>query len=352
VSAPSFVFAGSARNPEGNSIMKIAIVSDAWQPQTNGVVRTLSALRRELLTLGHEVVMITPERFTTIACPTYREIRLAVLPGRAVRRLLSETRPDAIHIATEGPLGYAARRFCRRRKLPFTTSFHTKFPEYIEARFGVPMGWTYALLRRFHGAASATMVATDSVRRELAGRGFARLKRWTRGVDLLSFRPTAKATSPYARPIFLYVGRVAIEKNLPAFLDLDLPGSKLVVGDGPARADLQQRYPCAHFLGRHEGAALAGLYGMSDVFVFPSRTDTFGLVMLEALACGLPVAAFPVAGPIDLIAGSGTGMLDRDLRKAALGALSINPDACRAHARNFTWTASAEQFLANLHPVR
>jgi len=332
--------------------MKIVIVSDAWLPQTNGVVRTLSALRHELLGFGHDVVMITPENFTTIPCPTYGEIRLALVPGFEVDRILTAYRPDAIHVATEGPLGYAARRFCRSRKLPFTTSFHTKFPDYIKARFGVPMRWTYALLRRFHAAASATMVATESVRRELEGHGFGRLKRWTRGVDMNSFRPIAKPDGAYPRPIFLYVGRVAIEKNLPAFLDLDLPGTKLVVGDGPARHELQQRYPQAHFLGRHEGEHLAYLYGMSDVFVFPSQTDTFGLVMLEALASGLPVAAFPVAGPVDLVESSGVGILDWNLRDAALGALTIDPAACRAHARKFTWTASAQQFVSNLHPVR
>jgi len=332
--------------------MKIAIVSDAWLPQTNGVVRTLGALRRELLGFGHDVVMITPERFTTIPCPTYAEIRLAVVPGFEVDRILTQFGPDAIHVATEGPLGYAARRFCRRRKLPFTTSFHTKFPDYIKARFGVPMRWTYALLRRFHGAASATMVATESIRRELEAQGFGRLKRWTRGVDMLSFRPMAKVEGQYPRPIFLYVGRVAVEKNLPAFLDLDLPGTKLVVGDGPARQELQQRYPNAHFLGRHEGEDLANLYGMSDVFVFPSQTDTFGLVMLEALASGLPVAAFPVAGPVDLVDGSGVGVLDWDLRNAAMRALEIDPVLCRSHAQQFTWTASAQQFVSNLHPVR
>jgi glycosyltransferase involved in cell wall biosynthesis len=332
--------------------MKIAIVSDAWLPQTNGVVRTLSALRHELRALGHDVVMITPEQFTTIPCPSYAEIRLALIPGFEVDRILSEARPDAIHVATEGPLGYAARRFCQRRKLPFTTSFHTKFPDYIKARFGVPMRWTYALLRRFHAAAAATMVATDSIRGELEAQGFGRLKRWTRGVDMASFRPIAKRDATYPRPIFLYVGRVAVEKNLPAFLDLDLPGSKLVVGDGPARLDLEQRYPNAHFLGRHEGEDLARLYGMSDVFVFPSQTDTFGLVMLEALASGVPVAAFPVAGPVDLIENSGVGILDWDLRSAALDALAIDRAACRAHALKFTWTASAQQFLANLHPVR
>lgn len=332
--------------------MKIAIVSDAWVPQTNGVVRTLGALRRELGSLGHEVVMITPERFTTIPCPTYTEIRLALVPGFEVERILTESRPDAIHVATEGPLGYAARRFCRRRKLPFTTSFHTKFPDYIQARFGVPVRWTYALLRQFHAAASATMVATDSVRRELESHGFGRLKRWTRGVDMASFRPMTKPANAYPRPIFLYVGRVAVEKNLPAFLDLELPGTKLVVGDGPARAELEQRYPHARFVGRHEGEDLAYLYGISDVFVFPSQTDTFGLVMLEALASGLPIAAFPVAGPVDLVDNSPVGVLDWDLKRAAMDALTLDPQACRAHAQKFTWAASAQQFVSNLHPVR
>ena len=329
--------------------MKIAIVSDAWLPQTNGVVRTLSALRRELLGFGHEVVMITPERFTTIPCPTYAEIRLAVVPGFEVDRILTEFGPDAIHVATEGPLGYAARRFCRRRKLPFTTSFHTKFPDYIKARFGVPMRWTYALLRRFHAAASATMVATDSVRRELEAQGFGRLKRWTRGVDMLSFRPMAKLEGKYPRPIFLYVGRVAVEKNLPAFLDLDLPGTKLVVGDGPEREALQRRHPDVRFVGRQEGEDLANFYAMSDVFVFPSKTDTFGLVMLEALASGVPIAALPVPGPIDLIEDSGVGVLDWDLRRAALACLEIEPEACRARALEFSWATSAQQFLSNLH---
>ncbi len=332
--------------------MKIAIVTDAWLPQTNGVVRTLLSLSRELQALGHDLVMITPEHFTTIPCPTYSEIRLALVPGFEVDRLLSEARPDAIHIVTEGPLGLAARRFCRRNGLSFTTSFHTKFPDYIEARFYIPSRWTYELLRRFHAAAASTMVATQSIQRELETHGFNRLSRWTRGVDLSTFRPIAKPATDYQRPIFLYVGRIAVEKNLPAFLDLDLPGTKLLVGDGPARADLMARYPEARFVGRHEGEDLAYLYGMSDIFVFPSLTDTFGLVLLEALASGLPIAAFPVAGPIDVVEQSGVGVLDWDLKTAALEALAIDPEACRARAREFTWTASAQQFLSNLALVR
>ena len=332
--------------------MRIVIVSDAWLPQTNGVVRTLGALRRELEGLGHDVVMVTPEHFTTIACPTYAEIRLAVAPGFELERRIIEARPDAIHVATEGPLGIAARRFCRRRGLSFTTSFHTKFPEYIESRLGIPPKWTWELLRRFHAPAACTMVATGSIQRELESHGFRQLKRWTRGVDLTLFQPQAqKPATDWQRPIFLSVGRVAVEKNLPAFLELDLPGTKLVVGDGPARAALAQQYRGARFLGRLEGAELAAVYAMADVFVFPSLTDTFGLVLLEALASGVPVAAFPVAGPLDVIEESGVGILDWDLRAAALGALEIDPASCRDRALDFTWTASAQQFLGNLEAL-
>jgi glycosyltransferase involved in cell wall biosynthesis len=333
--------------------MKIAIVSDAWLPQTNGVVRTLTALNQELTLLGHRVSMITPEHFTTIPCPTYHEIRLAIVASFEIERHLTGDEPDAIHIATEGPLGLAARRFCRRRKIPFTTSFHTKFPDYIESRIGIPPRFTWELLRRFHAPAASTMVATDSVRQELESYGFTQLSRWTRGVDLQQFQPLSiKPATDWPRPIFLYVGRVAIEKNLPAFLDLDLPGTKLIVGDGPIRASLAQRYPNARFVGRREGDELAAFYALSDVFVFPSQTDTFGLVLLEALACGLPVAAFPVAGPLDVIETSGAGILDWDLGRAALDALEIDPERCRERARDFTWAASARQFLDNLHMVR
>jgi glycosyltransferase involved in cell wall biosynthesis len=328
--------------------MRIAIVSDAWLPQTNGVVRTLLALRRELETLGHDVTMVTPDRFTTIACPTYSEIRLAVAPGYELERQLQAARPDSIHVATEGPLGIATRRYCRRRGLPFTTSFHTKFPDYIESRLGIPTSWTWELLRRFHAPAACTMVATDSIRRELESHGFTQLRRWTRGVDLAVFKPSIKPATDWKRPLFLSVGRLAVEKNLPAFLDLDLPGTKLVVGDGPERQALEQRYPEARFVGRLEGAELAAFYALADVFVFPSLTDTFGLVLLEALACGVPVAAFPVAGPLDVIEDSGAGVLDWDLRAAALAALEVDPGLCCERARNFTWTASAEQFLGNL----
>jgi len=268
-----------------------------------------------------------------------------------LERLIAQARPDSIHVATEGPLGIAARRFCQRRGIPFTTSFHTKFPDYIESRLGIPQSWTWELLRRFHAPAACTMVATHSIERELESHGFRQLRRWTRGVDLSLFRPAPKPATDWKRPLFLSVGRLAIEKNLPAFLDLDLPGTKLVVGDGPEHAALSQRYPNARFLGRLEGAELAAIYALADVFVFPSLTDTFGLVLLEALACGVPVAAFPVAGPLDVIEESGAGVLDWDLREAALGALDIDPTLCRDHALAFTWRASAQQFLGNLQAV-
>ena len=344
--APRGVLSG----PAPATPMRIAIVTDAWLPQTNGVVRTLMALKRELELVGHDVLMVTPEQFTTVPCPTYAEIRLALVPGFEIERILTQTKPDSIHIVTEGPLGLAARRFCLRHDLPFTTSFHTKFPDYIEARFGIPPKWTYELLRWFHAPAASVMVATDSIRQELAAHGFTQLSRWTRGVDLQQFRPlAAKPATDWPRPIFTYVGRVAVEKNLPAFLDLDLPGTKLVVGDGPERDALQRRHPEVRFVGRQEGEDLANFYAMSDVFVFPSKTDTFGLVMLEALASGVPIAALPVPGPIDLIEDSGVGVLDWDLRRAALACLDIEPEACRARALEFSWATSAQQFLSNLH---
>ena len=272
--------------------LKIAIVTDAWLPQTNGVVRTLASLREELTALGHQIVMITPQDFLTVPCPSYAEIRLALVSPSKIGRVLDATAPDAVHIVTEGPLGLAARSYCRSHHLTFTTSFHTKFPDYIQARWGIPADWTYAALRWFHAASAATMVATESVRRELQAHGFENLRSWTRGVDLQHFRPVPKPATDWPRPIFLSVGRVAVEKNLTAFLDLDLPGTKLVVGDGPQRAELERRYPGARFLGRQEGEALAALYSLADVFVFPSRTDTFGLVLLEALASGVPIAAY------------------------------------------------------------
>jgi glycosyltransferase involved in cell wall biosynthesis len=333
--------------------LRIALVSDAWRPQVNGVVRTLSALIGELGARGHSVAPVTPDLFRTFPCPTYPEIRLAVCPRQHVAELIEAAEPDAIHISTEGPLGIAARRYCLKRGYGFTTAFHTRFPEYVAARFAMPLSWSYALMRRFHAPSRGVMVATETVRRELQARGFRNLRRWNRGVDGALYDPAEGGALPdLPRPIFLTVGRIAVEKNFDAFLALDLPGSKVVVGDGPMLEKLKRRYPDAHFLGRHEGKDLARLYASADAFVFPSRTDTFGLVLLEALASGVPVAAYPVPGPLDVIADSGAGVLDEDLRRAALAALEIPRERCRAHALRYTWRASAEQFVENLWPLR
>jgi len=330
--------------------MSIMIVTDAWAPQINGVVRTLTALVEELRAAGREVIMVTPDQFRTVPCPTYPEIRLAVLPGRRIARLIEEARPTAIHIATEGPLGWAARNYCVRRGLPHTTAYHTRFPEYVQARFGVPLAVSYAVVRRFHGAAHTMMVATQSVEDDLRARGFGRIRRWGRGVDTRLFRPGRPPVYDLPRPVFLYVGRLAVEKNVEAFLALDLPGSKVAVGDGPQAEELKRRFPDVHFPGLKRGEELAAHYADADVFVFPSRTDTFGLVLLEALASGLPVAAYPVAGPLDVLGSSPAGRLDEDLGRAARQALSIPRELCRRTAERFSWSASARQFLANLAP--
>ena len=300
--------------------------------------------------------MITPDRFRSIPCPTYPEIRLALRPGRALARMVEAAQPCAIHIATEGPLGWAARRYCLRRRVPFTTAYHTKFPEYIQARFRVPLPLSYAVMRRFHGKSSRVMVATQGIEDELAKRGFGNIGRWSRGVDTELFRPRPEAkgeAGPFAdlpRPVFLYVGRVAVEKNIQAFLDLDLPGSKVVVGDGPLLDDLRRRHGAVRFVGAKFGEELALHYAAADCFVFPSRTDTFGLVLLEALASGLPVAAYPVPGPLDVVGGSPAGMLSEDLRAAALAALGIPAEVARGHALTFSWAACTRQFLDNLKP--
>ncbi|MGE5516470.1 MAG: glycosyltransferase family 4 protein [Bacteroidota bacterium] len=336
--------------------MRILVVSDAWFPQVNGVVRTLDTLRAELEKAGHEVVFVTPDCFRSLPCPTYPEIRLALKPGRRLARLVEAAQPCAIHIATEGPLGWAARRYCLKRRVPFTTAYHTKFPEYIQARFRVPLPLSYAVMRRFHGKSSRVMVATQGIEDELLRRGFANIGRWSRGVDTDLFRPRPEArgdSGPFAglpRPIFLYVGRVAVEKNIHAFLDLDLPGSKVVVGDGPLLELLRRQHPDVRFTGARFGEDLAVHYAAADVFVFPSRTDTFGLVLLEALAAGLPVAAYPVPGPLDVIGQSPAGVLSEDLRNAALAAQSISAQTARAHALTFSWSACTNQFLDNLRP--
>jgi len=333
--------------------LKILLATDAWPPQVNGVVRTLTALARELEPLGHVVATLHPGLFRTFPCPGYAEIRLAVGAGRRVGAMIEDARPDAIHIVTEGPVGWAARRWCLTRGYAFTTAFHTRFPEYLAERFCIPPRFSYALLRRFHAPSRTVMVATPSVGRDLAARGFVNLGPWTRGVDKDLFNPARRDEAiGFPRPVFLSVGRIAHEKNLPDFLALDLPGSKVVVGEGPQRAALEARFPTAHFLGRCENGKLARLYASADVFVFPSRTDTFGLVMLEALASGVPVAAYPVAGPIDVIGTSGAGVLDADLRLAALAALAIPRERARAHALAFSWAECARQFVAQLCPMR
>lgn len=333
--------------------MRILLVSDAWHPQVNGVVRTLEATATALRARGHAVEVIGPAGFRGIPAPSEPALRLALLPGGALAARVDAFAPDALHIATEGPLGWAARRLCQRRGWRFTSSFHTLFPDYLRARFGVPRRWSWAVLRRFHAAAAGVLVATARMEAMLAARGFARLQRWDRGVDTALFRPGLP--DPFAglpRPIFLSVGRLAPEKNLPAFLRLELPGSQVVVGDGPAGGVLRARFPRAHFLGPREGAALAACYAAADAFVFPSRTDTFGLVMLEALACGTPVAAHPVQGPLDVLGSAPVGAMDEDLRQACLRALSTDRGACRRHAESRGWEAAASRFLALLVPLR
>ncbi len=328
--------------------MRLALVTDAWLPQVNGVVRTLGHTIREITAAGHDVTLISPADFRTVPCPTYPEIRLSLFAGRAVRKRLDELAPDAVHIATEGPLGLAARSWCIRRGWPFTTAYHTQFPEYVRARFPVPLTLGYAAVRWFHEPASRTLVTTPTMQRQLEAHGFRNLTLWGRGVDTNLFRPRDKAFLDLPRPIWLYFGRLAIEKGVEDFLRLELPGTKLIVGGGPAAALLRVRYPEAVFAGYRHGEDLAAHIAASDVFVFPSRTDTFGLVLLEALACGVPVAAYPVAGPIDVIVEGVTGVLSEDLRGAALSALRLNPDACRSHAMKHSWAAATSQFLASL----
>lgn len=332
--------------------MRILIATDAWHPQVNGVVRTLDTTIRHLRDAGHEVRAITPELFSSIPCPTYPEIRLSLFPGRRISRMVDEFTPDAIHIATEGPIGFATWTLCRRRRWPFTTAFHTRFPEYVQARFRLPLSISYAVVRRFHAAATRTMVATESLKADLEARGFGNLVTWGRGVDIGLFRPRATRILNLAHPIHLYVGRVAVEKNIGDFLALDLDGSKVVVGDGPELKKLQREYPAVRFVGAKHGEELAAHYAAADLFVFPSRTDTFGLVLLEALASGLPVAAYPVTGPKDVIGSAPVGCLDEDLGRAARNALKIDPRACRAFAVERSWQASVAQFEANLALVR
>ena len=331
--------------------MRILVATDAWHPQVNGVVRTLTMMAEAAKSFGVEVSFLTPETFHTFGLPSYPDLRVAIPRRRRIAQMIEAAEPDNIHIATEGPIGFAARAYCRRRKIPFTTSFHTRFPEYVSARFPIPEAWVWAGLRWFHGASSAVMAATPALANELRERGFNHVVLWPRGVDGHLFRPR-EIDLGYAKPVYLSVGRVAVEKNLEAFLALDLDGTKVIVGDGPAKAELQAKYPKAVFLGSMQGEALAEVYSGADVFVFPSKTDTYGLVLLEALASGVPVAALPVTGPKDVIGSAPVGVLSDDLQAACLRALKIDRQACLDFAANHTWEASARAFVGNISHVR
>jgi glycosyltransferase involved in cell wall biosynthesis len=331
--------------------MRVLIATDAWHPQINGWVRTLASLADGAKQFGVKIEFLTPDGFASLALPTYASIRLALPGGREIARRIEAARPDAIHVATEGPIGFAVRTYCLRHRLPFTTSYATRFPEYISVRAPIPEFVSYAVLRRFHSAAAATMVATPSLMEELRARGFQNLRIWTLGVDTELFAPQRATPLHLPQPVFLTAGRVAIEKNLDAFLALDLPGSKVVVGDGPQAEKLRRKFPGVTFLGLREDREFASMIAAADVFVFPSRTDTFGLVQLEALACGVPVAAFPVMGPKDVIGSEPIGVLDNDLRAACLAALNVSREKCRAFALTRSWTTSARQFIANLTQI-
>src|SRR5258705_6842092 len=331
--------------------MRILVATDAWHPQINGVVRTLTMMAQAAEAFGVDVSFLTPQSFRTFAMPSYPDLRLALPYPARIAELIEQAKPDSINIATEGPIGLLVRRYCRKHGLPFTTSFHTRFPEYVSARSPIPESWVWTALRWFHRPSQAVMAATSALAGELRTRGFRNVVLWSRGVDTSLFHPRPVDLC-LPDPVFLCVGRVAVEKNLEAFLDLDLPGTKLIVGDGPARAALERKYPEAVFLGARHGEELAAIYAGADVFVFPSRTDTFGLVLLEALASGLPVAAFPVTGPRDVIGTSPVGVLDDDLEAARFRALCIPRQACVAFAARHTWDASARVFAEHASNVR
>lgn len=327
--------------------MRILVATDAWKPQVNGVVRTYGRLAEEAQRLGVEIVFLTPADFLTLPCPGYTEISLALPSARRAARLIGQLKPDYIHIATEGPVGWMTRGYCLKRGLRFTTSYHTKFPEYAAALLSIPASWAYAPVRRFHGPSAGIMTATPSLAADLAQRGFPRLMRWTRGVDTELFCPRDVRLFG-SDPVFLYAGRVSKEKSIEDFLDCDLPGRKVVVGDGPHLSTLKRRFPEATFTGCKSGLELAEHYASADVFVFPSRTDTFGLVLIEALASGLPVAAYPVTGPIDIVEPGISGILDEDLASAARRALTLDRNAARRRALDFTWAETARLFVENI----
>ena len=328
--------------------MRVLVATDAWRPQVNGVVRTYERLADQVAEYGVELVFLTPSEFNTVPCPTYPEIRLAIPGYHYVIERLGVIQPDAVHIATEGPIGWMARRYCLQRNIPFTTAFHTRFPEYLSGRFGVPASWIYAIQRRFHNAGAGMMVASKSLATELEARGFERLLPWTRGVDTDLFRPRDCRIFGSDKPVFLYVGRVAIEKNIEAFLKLELEGQKVVVGTGPMLEELRQRYRDVIFTGKRIGEDLAEAYASADVFVFPSLTDTFGIVLIEAMASGVPIAAYPVTGPIDNVSNGVTGMLDNNLAKAAKSALDLDRTAVRAHGKSYSWGNAARLFVSNI----
>jgi glycosyltransferase involved in cell wall biosynthesis len=335
----------------GSDAMKVLVATDAWRPQVNGVVRTLGSLARAAAKLGVEIEFLSPDGFWTFPVPTYPGLRLALPSAKRIAERVERAKPDAIHVATEGPIGYAVRSYCLSAGRPFTTSYTTRFPEYIAARSPIPEAWIHGILRRFHAAAAVTMVATPSLIKELSGRGFANLGMWTRGVDVDLFRPDRAIDLDFPRPIFMSVGRVAVEKNLPAFLALDLPGTKVVIGAGPQEAELKRRFPGTKFLGQLDNGILAAHLAAADVFVFPSLTDTFGIVQLEALASGVPIAAFPVTGPRDVIGNNPIGVLNEDLHSACMQALWISRESCREFALRYSWENSARQFIAHARKV-
>ena len=327
--------------------MRILLATDAWEPQVNGVVRTYQRVCEELEGAGHEIHCITPQLYKTLPCPTYPEIRLAMVTAGRIRKHMQGLQPDVVHIATEGPIGWATRRSCLATDIPFTTAYHTRFPEYVTKRLPLPISWLYHIVKRFHNAGNGIMVATKSLQDELEERGFHPLLPWTRGVNTNLFRPRSCRIFG-EEPIALYVGRVAVEKNLEAFLDLDFVGKKVVVGDGPSLKALQQKYKDVVFTGAKEGEELAACYSSSDVFVFPSRTDTFGIVLLEAMASGVPIAAYPVTGPIDVVEQGVTGVLHKDLSTAIENALKLNRDICRKKALTYSWQQCGQLFIQNL----